>query len=533
MRLIDDHEVEVRHRRHAVALLIDDAPHEALHRGHLHARLRRQRRRIRQPLHIVEAGQGLQLRQAHLTKGILRLLAEHRAVDEKEDAAEAPRAQETVDERKHRARLARARGHREQDGALARQHGLFRRLHGCDLIGAQVQPRGIRQLIAGSRCELLVRLSRVMGQQLQHALRRNPAVQRLGQIQRIAQILKPDAGFFLVLRQIGTAIRGEDKGHGILLLLPVPQRIGRVLLTDLTRVVTRLAIEYRRHILMPRLGLDDADHALAAEQHIVHGAALRRPLGNRHVAALLRTRAAGIADGRAVRQPADAAQLLVDAQARLGLRAMAMTGRHIGLLAPLLARGGHGMRRVCRPRRHLGIMLLLGLFLRRRLPLAQGRCPLCHRIRQGLGQHEVAVLVAIVAIRLVEPLRQRIGHGQQGTRVLCRIVVLMHGEVALLAQDMQDVLDICVDILFMPQAADTMHRIIRHGPRNVIRIIDEIDDSFAQHAQLHQAGIRIHLPILLRLPAELRQHGESFRQKGKIRRMGHRAPPPFALLIVY
>ena len=89
--LIDDDAVVLVHRRHGLAFFgQQDAPHHALHGGHMHGS-----RRVGCGLvdghHPKRIGKGLQILHARVAKGIGGLLAQRRAIHQKQHPVEAAR----------------------------------------------------------------------------------------------------------------------------------------------------------------------------------------------------------------------------------------------------------------------------------------------------------------------------------------------------------------------------------------------------------------------------------------------------------
>ncbi len=206
-----------------------------------------------------------------------------------------------------------------------------------------------------------------------------------------------------------------------------------------------------------------------------------------------------------VRLPADAAQLLIDEQARLGLALIAVCSRKVRALLALLARQPLCRRRFDSLGRHLFVM---GRFSAALL----GRLARLHDLRR----HEVAVLIAVVAVRLVEPLRQRVSKRQQYLAVLDRLIALVDGEVALLAQGVQDSRKVLRDVALALEQVDAVHGIIFQRMLDIVDVINELDDRLPDHAELHEAGIRVRLPVTLRLLPEAREHREMFGQERKV-----------------
>ena len=141
-----------------------------------------------------------------------------------------------------------------------------------------------------------------------------------------------------------------------------------------------------------------------------------------------------------------------------------------------------------------------------------GRLARLHDLRR----HEVAVLIAVVAVRLVEPLRQRVSKRQQYLAVLDRLIALVDGEVALLAQGVQDSRKVLRDVALALEQVDAVHGIIFQRMLDIVDVINELDDRLPDHAELHEAGIRVRLPVTLRLLPEAREHREMFGQERKV-----------------
>ena len=133
-----------------------------------------------------------------------------------------------------------------------------------------------------------------------------------------------------------------------------------------------------------------------------------------------------------------------------------------------------------------------------------------------LGRDEVAVLVAVVAVRLVEPLGQCVGERQQDAGVLCGVVALVDGEVAFLAQGVEDAFDVARDVVLARKPPDAVHGVVRHGQLDAVGVVDEVDDGLANHAELHEARVGVGSKIALRLLAEAGEHREALAQECKI-----------------
>ncbi len=97
------------------------------------------RRHVFQPLDIVNFGQGLQFFQPRFLENAVRLLAEAGAIHDEQNALEAFRFQQPVDQAERRARLSRAGRHRQQHALFAAQNRRFHRFDSRDLVVAQIR----------------------------------------------------------------------------------------------------------------------------------------------------------------------------------------------------------------------------------------------------------------------------------------------------------------------------------------------------------------------------------------------------------
>ena len=506
---VDDDEVEVADGGGGAFLAVEDAAHEALHGRDLEARLARERRVVADALDVVDLREGLELGELDLAEGVLRLAAEDVAVDEEEDAAEAAGLEEAVDHREGEARLARAGGEGEEDGARAARDGALRRFDGADLVVSEGEARAVAQLVVGLGGEGFGGGFLVLAQEVFEAVRGHPAAQGVRDVHGVAQVLEPDAGFLLVLLEVGAAVRREDErdavGGGLLAAVGRLRVGGEALREGRSGVAFRLAVEDARDVAVARLGLDDGDELQAAEEGVVRRAGGGRPFGDGEVPPLGGACAAAVAERPGVGLPADASELLVDEQARLGLALVAVLGGAARALLALGAREDLGAGGGARAGGDLLVVLRLGGALG--LGLAR---------LDDLGRDEVAVLVAVVAVRLVEPLGQCVGERQQDAGVLCGVVALVDGEVAFLAQGVEDAFDVARDVVLAREPPDAVHGVVRHGQLDAVGVVDEVDDGLADHAELHEARVGVGSKIALRLLAEAGEHREALAQECEI-----------------
>lgn len=253
--------------------------------------------------------------------------------------------------------------------------------------------------------EALVRGLNVLLQHPHQRLRSRPATEWFRRVRRVSKVERPDAGLGLVLLQIRPPVRGESEGH---LVAPVvlDGDVAVVDLTDMARIVFALDVEHRKHVLALRLSFNRAHHRLVDEEGVVHVAAvadagIRRPLGDCHIVALLRSRAFGVANRLSVGLPTGIAHRRVDKQARLLLGLGTLV---LGFQNSLDALGFRDLRSGLRLRLgFLGQLLVFGLAcLLRRFRLGLG-----FRVgRLGVGPH----LVLLTAEGHGEPQANAVGY---------------------------------------------------------------------------------------------------------------------------
>lgn len=153
--------------------------------------------------------------QQHVVKGFQRLVAQRRAVHQKQNALEALRLEQAVDQANDGARLARASRHGQQAVGLALRQRAFYGADGFDLVVTQAQ---VGVAFGGKH---FLRLGKVALEHVQQPFGRVEVLQRLGEVGAVAQITKPcAAGFFMLLHK-GAAIARISKGNGEVRALPV------------------------------------------------------------------------------------------------------------------------------------------------------------------------------------------------------------------------------------------------------------------------------------------------------------------------
>lgn len=81
---------------------------------------------------------------------------------------------------------------------------------------------------------------------------------------------------------------------------------------------------------------------------------------------------------------------------------------------------------------------------------------------------------------------------------------------------MQDGREVLRDVALALEQVDAVHGIIPQRVLDIVDVVDELDDRLSDHAELHEAGIRVRLPVALRLLPEAREHWKALGQKGKI-----------------
>jgi hypothetical protein len=168
-----------------------------------------------------------------------------------------------------------------------------------------------------------------------------------GQVLRPTHVYEPDPGLLLDLGEVGSAVGREEERHAVI----APATRGRGPLGHLETGGVALALaELPGHVHIPALGLDDTDRRQADEESVVGRTVLRRPLGDRQVAALLGANSVRPPKGRRVGLPAGRAKLFVDDLARRGLVEIEGCGGLDGLLDSCLDLGcwslhGLGLKR--------------------------------------------------------------------------------------------------------------------------------------------------------------------------------------------
>ena len=84
----------------------------------------------------------------------------------------------------------------------------------------------------------------------------------------------------------------------------------------------------------------------------------------------------------------------------------------------------------------------------------------------------------------------------------------MHGLVPNLSEGVQDVREVARNKALTQQGVDARIGLVVVRQRNPVVGEDQVDDGFADHAELHQAGVGIRIAVLLRQSAEVCKHGE-------------------------
>ena len=93
----------------------------------------------------------------------------------------------------------------------------------------------------------------------------------------------------------------------------------------------------------------------------------------------------------------------------------------------------------------------------------------------------------------------------------------MHGKIAFPSQSVQNIREVTGNQAFTGKDGDAVCGVVFFGQGNAVIGEDEVDDGFADHAKLHQAGIGIAVAVFFRQLAEIREHGEGFLQECEIR----------------
>jgi len=222
---------------------------------------------IRQSADGVDIVQRVQFFQLHILEHIQSLRAQGITVHKKQDATETPAFQKAVHHPEHRPGLARTRGHGQQRRLCAAFHSPFHRLNGAKLIFPQIEAVLIAKKVGGQLFKTLISLGYIALQKLFHASGTHPSVQRPGSTGRCTHILKPDAGFLLILPDIGSAVGCKDKGYTE--AAPLSDGIGQMILADMAGIVLALMVEHGGDILMNGLGFNDAHKTRPHKQGIV------------------------------------------------------------------------------------------------------------------------------------------------------------------------------------------------------------------------------------------------------------------------
>ena len=113
----DDAVVLIHSRRHGAIRCVQQALHHALHGGDVHRGVAAWHL-LFQLFDTEDVGKGLELFHPRVFERIGSLLAQHGAIDQKKDAPEALRLQQTIDQGNAGLGLARAGGHGQQDRSL-------------------------------------------------------------------------------------------------------------------------------------------------------------------------------------------------------------------------------------------------------------------------------------------------------------------------------------------------------------------------------------------------------------------------------
>ena len=230
MSLVHDDEVVIGDRGAGFAVFaVEDAFHHALNRGDVDAGFFVDAFFF-EALHAVDIREGHELFEFHVGEGVECLIAEGGAIHKKEDALEAARLEETVHHAQHGARFARTGGHGEKDAVAPDNDGFFGGVDGPKLVFTQVEAVFVRQEVAREFGKAAVAAGDVAGQQFFHAGGAHPAVQGLRGVGLFAQVLKPDAGLFFPLLDVGPAVGRKDEGHAI--AVPLLDDVGLVFGAD-------------------------------------------------------------------------------------------------------------------------------------------------------------------------------------------------------------------------------------------------------------------------------------------------------------
>ena len=236
-----------------------------------------------------DIGKGLEPLHPCVFEGVGGLLAQRRTVHQEQDAPEALRLQQTVDERDAGLCLARTRGHGQQDRALAVADAGFRGTDGLLLVWTQGEA-----IVEGCVGQRRVGTRVIALQERTQALRRVPAIERMAQVLWPPQVTEPNTTLLGQLAQIRTAVGREDERHAV-------RRVGAVVVggeLDLGRRPETAAVAFgllqgRRHVDVLALGFHDGHGRKTDEEHVVRRSGLRRPFGDGQVLSALRARTLG------------------------------------------------------------------------------------------------------------------------------------------------------------------------------------------------------------------------------------------------
>ena len=297
------------------------AAHHALHGGDVHRRVVVGRLRL-QLLDAKDFCKGLQALHARVFEGVGSLLAQGRAVHQKQNASKALGLEQAVDQRDAGFGFASAGGHGQQDFALALRDARFGLANGALLVGPQRKAKVKCRVVQARMGSHFVGLQQVL-----EPGRAVPAVQGQAAVFRLAQVAKPDAALGGQLAQIRPAVGREHKGNAVLGLVAPMAFVQQCLAAGAKGAAVALGLlQGARYIDVLALGLHHGDGAQALKQHIVGRVAFAGPFGNRHMAATLGARAFAVAQGGGVGLPAGLAQLRVDDAAGLGLVELHLRG---------------------------------------------------------------------------------------------------------------------------------------------------------------------------------------------------------------
>ena len=347
VRFIHDDQIIVGDRRHGLAAFtVQNAFDHALHSGDVDTGFLVDCF-IRQPVDGVNLVQGMQFLKLDVLEYIQSLRAQGIAIHKEQDATETFAFQKAVHHAQHCPGFPRPRGHGQQNRLRPALHGPLGRLDGAELVLTQIEAVFIGKKVGGHGFKASVALGNIALQKLFQTGGTHPAVQGLGRIGSMAHVLKPDAGFFLVLPDIGSAVGGKEKGHAE--AAPLAYGVSQVLLADMAGVVLTLMVEHSGNILVAGLGLNDAHQPRTRKQSIVGKTpvahrGIRGPFGYGQIPSGLRSRAEGMAQGFGIRLPAHFSELFVNEIPGFGFRHMALARGNGGAFAADVFRHGSCLR---------------------------------------------------------------------------------------------------------------------------------------------------------------------------------------------